>query len=714
MKKVLSNGTEYIYKNGDLPEAIRLGDLKAALIRGNHKSALLKQDTIEKAYIVEVNHGYQLPLLPRHALLLPDARASPLGVASQFSINDTGGIIEKDRVIHDLSHEGEVSKESINSMIDDDSLSHCPLVYGHMHSRCVHYIVATRYLYPQARILGNKADYKSAYRRQHLSSKASFHSMIQATLVQSMFILLALRLTFGGKVCPFDWCTISEPVVDLANALLDCDSWDPSSIHSPSQHLVPATKYLPDSIPLAAARELLVDVPVSEFGRVDGYIDDLPTFGPDLSPLHRSKLAAASFLAIHITGRDVSSLDLFPRQSLLASNKLAAEGGLCESIIVLGWLYNTRALTVSLPSHKHIAWKNSITDAIDSKSMLPSELETLIGRLNHMASIMTMSRHFLSRLRYYFDKSKEPNKKYSRIFFNKSVIHDLNLWLLFLDKAYNGISMNILVFRKPTHIYRTDACEYGLGGSFSDGTLWRWAIPHDLLHRAHISLLEFMGMLIPIWMDVLNGSLSLHDCILSLGDSSNAVGWMVKSNFKSAEENLPDQLAKLEVSRTLASLILSEDLILWSQWMCGDDNIIPDICSRDWHLLDNDLINNLTSLFSNSNQQRIPHFKMRPVPKEIDLFLCSVLQKLPKNPLRFKTPKTSGFDPGVDGKNSFSPSACKAMFSWKHLLSHKEMQSVSPSAKPSAKETLKANSKESNVEPYGIPSDMYRRPLSLV
>ena len=191
MKKVLSNGTEYIYKNGELPEAIRLGDLKAALIRGNHKSALLKQDTIEKAYIVEVNHGYQLPLLPRHALLLvPNARASPLGVASQFSINDTGEIIEKDRVTHDLSHEGEVSNESINSMIDDDSL--CPLVYGHMHSRCVHYIVATRYLYPLTSILGNKADYKSAYRRQHLSSKASFHSITQATLVQSMFILLAL------------------------------------------------------------------------------------------------------------------------------------------------------------------------------------------------------------------------------------------------------------------------------------------------------------------------------------------------------------------------------------------------------------------------------------------------------------------------------------------------------------------------------------------
>ena len=119
-------------------------------------------------------------------------------------------------------------------------------------------------------------------------------------------------------------------------------------------------------------------------------------------------------------------------------------------------------------------------------------------------------------------------------------------------------------------------------------------------------------------MDILNSSLSLHDCILSLEDSSNTFGWMVKSNFKSAkEQGRPNQIAKLEVSQMLASLILSEGLALLSQWMYGDDNIIPDICScEDWHLLDNDLvINNLISLFSNSNQQHIPHFKMRPIPK---------------------------------------------------------------------------------------------------
>ena len=88
-------------------------------------------------------------------------------------------------------------------------------------------------------------------------------------------------------------------------------------------------------------------------------------------------------------------------------------------------------------------------------------------------------------------------------------------------------------------------------------------------------------------------------------------------------------------------LVLLDDLNSWSQWLCGEDNIIPDICSRDWHLLDHELINNLTLSFSNSNIKNIPHFKMRTIPKEIDSFLCSVQQNLPRNPQWFKTQKTS-------------------------------------------------------------------------
>lgn len=110
-----------------------------------------------------------------------------------------------------------------------------------------------------------------------------------------------------------------------------------------------------------------------------------------------------------------------------------------------------------------------------------------------------MSRHFLSRLWHQLDKCEKAKNKYARVHLGNLIINDLHLWLNFLDKAHKGISMNLLVFRDPNHVYCTDACEYGLGGIFQDGSIWRWEIPCNLLHRAHITLLEFMAMVAAYW-----------------------------------------------------------------------------------------------------------------------------------------------------------------------------------------------------------------------
>ena len=242
--------------------------MEAAFARGNHKSAKTKEKILEKAFVKEVKLGYQVPLKPCHIHKISGVGLSPMGVADQMLINELGEIIEKDMITHDLSFPGEASGESINSMIDEDSL--LQLIYGHMHSCCIHHIVATRKKSPNTRILRNKADFKSVYRRQHLAGEAALHLVTQANLEGSLFILMVLRLTFGRKICPFDWCTILELIADLANMLLECLDWDPSSFHSPAQDKDREPEYLPDNIPLAQARDLLVEVPVSKHGRADG------------------------------------------------------------------------------------------------------------------------------------------------------------------------------------------------------------------------------------------------------------------------------------------------------------------------------------------------------------------------------------------------------------------------------------------------------------
>ena len=74
----------------------------------------------------------------------------------------------------------------------------------------------------------------------------------------------------------------------------------------------------------------------------------------------------------------------------------------------------------------------------------------------------------------------------------------------FLKQAHQWISMKLLTYITPTHLYRSDTCRHGLGGYSSLDTEWRWKIPHHLLSRDHINLLDFLVSISCIWIDVIN------------------------------------------------------------------------------------------------------------------------------------------------------------------------------------------------------------------
>ena len=50
---------------------------------------------------------------------------------------------------------------------------------------------------------------------------------------------------------------------------------------------------------------------------------------------------------------------------------------------------------------------------------------------------------------------------------------DLDLMLFFLGKVKAGIDMNLLIFKKPVKVYRSDSCPAGMGGYSSDDFAWR-------------------------------------------------------------------------------------------------------------------------------------------------------------------------------------------------------------------------------------------------
>jgi hypothetical protein len=96
---------------------------------------------------------------------------------------------------------------------------------------------------------------------------------------------------------------------------------------------------------------------------------------------------------------------------------------------------------------------------------------------------------------------------------------DLHLIQSFLDLAQKGFSINNLVFRKPTHLYRSDASKFGLGGyNIISGRAWRFELPIELWLRMSLNALEFLACVITIWIDILYQEIPPESCILSQTD----------------------------------------------------------------------------------------------------------------------------------------------------------------------------------------------------
>ena len=188
--------------------------------------------------------------------------------------------------------------------------------------------------------------------------------------------------------------------------------------------------------------------------------------------------------------------------------------------------------------------------------------------------------------------------------------------------------MNCIVFRKPTNVYLGDACEHGLGGfSVKTGKAWRYIIPVNLRGRAHINLLEFLVQVVSIWIDMIEGAINPHDCLLAIGDNTTAAGWCKRMNFRSNGEADTDWMIKQKVARRLASLVLDKEAVLYTQWFKGIVNVVTDSLSRDLYFL---LPSSHKIFLQKTAAVQLPNnFKIHQVPSKVSCFITSILKKLP-------------------------------------------------------------------------------------
>ena len=182
-------------------------------------------------------------------------------------------------------------------------------------------------------------------------------------------------------------------------------------------------------------------------------------------------------------------------------------------------------------------------------------------------------------------------------------------------------------------------------------------------------MLEHLCSIIGPWIDLIENNLPQFSCILAMGDSTTAAGWLKKSNFKySDNESQAMTEAKLKLARDHALRLMSNKCSDYSQWFKGDHNDLADSLSRDHHIP----TNILTQLFHISIPSQTPkNLKISPLPLEIHSYITSILQSLPGDTQQQEKLKTSKIARGVDGMSSCQIST------WEETLFLKNSQSDS-------------------------------------
>ena len=645
MEQLLINGSQWPLD--EISKEDREADLHEALVFGNHKGAASKPELLKALIAADVRHGYGL-VIPRDKVArIPNACLAPMNIMHQFTLDASGDIVDKERLTHDQSFKWQ-SGTSINSRVDKDKLQRC--MYGRCLMRLLCWIVAARRQFPNKPIVLQKIDVKSAYRRCHLNATTAIKTITQLT--DDELCIIMLRLTFGGAPCPFEWNIIAESIRDLANAILHDDTWDPTTLHAPCQHLVPPMILIDDSIPFAEGAEQIVDIPINPRGTGDIYIDDfiettIVMEGTD----NVVRCERATLLAIDVTARPKHINEPIPREDFEARNKLSAEAGLEELKTVLGWLIDTRRLLLSLPHNKFVAWTEIISSVLTRGTTTAKEMESIIGRLGHIGMAVPFVHHFLSRLRDLQTRAKSRRA----INITEECRKDLLLMIDVIKIAHRGISLNIIVYRRPTHVYRSDSCPAGLGGYSDSGFAWRYYLPPHLQFRATNNLLEHLAAIITPWIDIIKGRLQPGDCALSMTDSTTSEGWLRKTNFSELGDNPIQATVRLEAARMHAMHYMTLGIREYSQWFEGEANVVADALSRD-----NDRSDEvLTHIFRTHCPSQIPeHFEIQPLPNKIISWLTALLLKLPVNPqynekhTRTKLGRGTGGQPTADGLDS--------------------------------------------------------------
>ncbi|CAG2194905.1 RP-S9e [Mytilus edulis] len=159
----------------------------------------------------------------------------------------------------------------------------------------------------------------------------------------------------------------------------------------------------------------------------------------------------------------------------------------------LGVWFDTEKMTMEVTPDRLLEIFDLVSFWLNKDTASLKEVQSLIGKLNFIASCVRPGRIFISRILNFLREFKNED---CILEVSVELKHDLLWWSEFLE-IYNGVSLlNLQEWTEPDEYMASDACLVGCGG-VSNGQFFHCVFPDFIVQQSlHINALELLSVIV--------------------------------------------------------------------------------------------------------------------------------------------------------------------------------------------------------------------------
>ena len=650
--------------------------LEAAIARGAHPSAeqleaasALREETLEK---VAQGFARLIPWTDLRKCLPRKLKLSPIAAIPHKS--------RAYRMILDLSFAFTVNSTTWPSVNESTDRHAAPLQAMTQLGKVLPRLVYALATLPKEKgpVLMMKADIKDGFWRIAVPPEEEYNfayvlPQLDPNQPEDIQIVIPSALQMGWTSSPPIFCAATETARDVAEQLrqqptlphhpLEDQTIDPSELLAAVQH--PSTWTTQDLPQRLHDLNYLFEV------FVDDYIGLLQTTNEE----HLRHHTRALFHAIHSIFPPVAVTKHDGEDPISEKKLKQGEGIWSTRKEILGWLFDGIARTIELPPPKVDKLVHSLTKILRTKHTTTTELQSLLGKLQHATLGIPSGKGLLAPL-YKLLPVRHPNQPPKR---RKQTIPIPSTSLAY-RLLYDYRTLIRLIGQRPTHCAQLvtgmpayvgfcDACKYGAGGVWCAGSkhlepiVWRveWpqSVAASLVSPSNpkgtltINDLEMAGLLLHYL--VLDHLVDLkHQHAAAWVDNTSAVSWATR--LASSKSAVGQRLVRALCLRHC--ITQSSPLAAWS--IAGALNGMADLASRSFRKAGKDTYNLSDSQFLAKFNADFPltqnaSWKLFRLASKVTSLVFSELQTKMLPMGQWMRLTTKGHDIGTIGKASSDP-----------------------------------------------------------